>query len=84
MARVCEFCGKKTETGGMIARRGLAKKKGGVGLRTTGRTLRKYKPNIQRVAAIVDGVPTRVRLCTKCLKSDKIKKPARGHARAAS
>jgi large subunit ribosomal protein L28 len=78
MARVCTYCGKKTETGGMIARRGLAKNKGGVGLRTTGRSLRKFKPNVQRVRAIVDGKPTRVRLCTRCIKSGKIVKPARG------
>ena len=29
MARVCEYCGKRTESGGMITRRGLAKSKGG-------------------------------------------------------
>ena len=72
MARVCEFCGKRTESGGSVARRGLAKKKGGVGLKTTGRTLRKFKPNIQRVRALVDGTPKRVRLCTRCLKSGRI------------
>ncbi|MFN0242780.1 MAG: 50S ribosomal protein L28 [Planctomycetota bacterium] len=78
MARVCEFCGKRTEVGGIIARRGLAKRKGGVGLKTTGRTLRKFKPNIQRVRAIVDGEITRVRLCTRCLKSGRVRKGARG------
>jgi len=77
MARSCEFCGKKTQSGGMIARRGLAKRDGGVGLRCTGRTLRKFKPNIQKVAAIVDGVAKRVRLCTKCLKSGKVRKSVR-------
>lgn len=77
MARVCEFCGKHTRSGGMIARRGLAKRDGGVGLRCTGRTLRKFKPNIQKVAAIVDGVATRVRLCTKCLKTGRVRKSVR-------
>lgn len=76
MARVCEFCGKGTATGGIIARRGLPKKAGGVGLRITGRTKRTFKPNIQRVRAVVDGVVTRVKICTRCLKSGKIKKPA--------
>ncbi len=78
MARVCEFCKKRTETGGMVAQRGLAKRKGGVGLKTTGRSLRKYKPNLQKVRAIVDGRATRVRLCTRCLKRGRVQKAARG------
>jgi large subunit ribosomal protein L28 len=82
MARVCEYCGKKTQSGGTVARRGLPKKKGGVGLRTTGRSLRKFKPNIQRVRALVDGAPTRVKICTRCLKSGKIQKHARGRTAA--
>ena len=85
MARVCDYCGKKTESGGMITRRGLAKAKGGVGLRTTGHSLRKFKPNLQKVRAIVDGAPTRVRICTRCLKSGRIVKAVRGKlARATS
>lgn len=78
MARVCEYCGKRTESGGMISRRGLAKSKGGVGLRITGHSLRKFKPNLQKVRALVDGVPKRVRICTRCLKGGRIAKAARG------
>lgn len=78
MARVCDICGKRTETGGIIARRGLPKKAGGVGLRITGRTLRKFKPNIQKVRALINGEVRRVRLCTRCLKSGKIVKAPRG------
>jgi len=77
MARVCTFCGKRTESGGQIARRGLAKKDGGVGLKTTGHSLRKFKPNIQKVRAVVDGVSVRVRLCTRCLKSGAVQKKVR-------
>jgi large subunit ribosomal protein L28 len=76
MARVCEVCGKRTESGAQIARRGLPKKKGGIGLRITGHTLRKFKPNIQRVRAVVDGVPKRIKICTRCLKAGKLVKPA--------
>lgn len=83
MARVCEFCEKRTESGGMIARRGLAKRDGGVGLRCTGRTLRKFKPNIQKVRAVVAGRVVRVRLCTKCLKAGRVTKAVRGRAKAA-
>lgn len=75
MARVCEICKKKTVSGGSIARRGLPKSKGGVGLRTTGHTLRKFRPNIQRVRAVVDGQVKRVSVCTRCIKSGKITKP---------
>jgi large subunit ribosomal protein L28 len=77
MARVCSFCGKRTESGGQIARRGLAKKDGGVGLKTTGHSLRKFKPNIQKVRAVVDGTVQRVRLCTRCLKSGAVQKKVR-------
>jgi large subunit ribosomal protein L28 len=83
MARVCEFCGKRTESGGQIARRGLPKKKGGIGLRITGHTLRKFKPNIQKVSAIVDGKVTRVRLCSRCLKRGRVQKPPNRKAPAA-
>lgn len=76
MARVCQFCEKRTTSGGSVARRGLPKKKGGVGLRTTGHTLRKFRPNVQRVRALVDGRVQRVTVCTRCLKSGRVVKPA--------
>lgn len=75
MARVCDYCGKGTVSGGSIARRGLPKKKGGVGLNITGRSKRKFKPNIQRVRAVIDGETRRVKVCTRCLKSGVINKP---------
>ena len=76
MARVCEICNKKTETGNSITRRGLAKAKGGVGRRVTGKTRRKFKPNIQRVRAEVGGSVRRVKICTRCMKAGKVKKPS--------
>ena len=80
MARVCSICGKRTRSGASIARRGLAKAKGGVGLRTTGRTLRQFKANIQRVRALVDGEVKRVQVCTRCIKSGRVQKPVRARA----
>lgn len=82
MARMCSICGKKTRSGASIARRGLPKKKGGVGLRTTGRTLRKFKPNIQRVRALVDGRVERIQVCTRCIKSGRVVKPVKASAPA--
>ena len=75
MSRVCEFCGKKTQVGRSISRRGLAKAKGGVGLKTTGITKRTFKPNIQRVRAKVGGGVIRVKICAACLKLGRIEKP---------
>jgi large subunit ribosomal protein L28 len=74
MARVCEFCNKRTEVGNQVTRRGLAKAKGGVGRKVTGRSKRTFKPNLQRVRAKVGGSMRRVRLCTRCLKAGKISK----------
>ena len=75
MPRVCQFTGKKTQFGQKLARRGLSKASGGVGIKTTGVTRRKFKPNIQKVRAWVDGRSVRVKLCTRALKSGVVTKP---------
>jgi large subunit ribosomal protein L28 len=75
MSRVCDFCGKKTQHGNQLTRRGLAKAKGGVGIKTTGVTRRTFQPNIQKLRAVIDGATTRVKVCTKCLKTGVVKKP---------
>lgn len=75
MSRVCQFCGKKTQFGKSISRRGLPKAKGGIGLKTTGITRRTFKPNIQRVRARVGTRVMRVKICTDCLKLGRIQKP---------
>ena len=54
--------------------RGKPKKEGGVGRRTTGVSKRKFKPNIQKVKALVDGAPKRIKVCTKCIKEGKVTK----------
>lgn len=74
MAQVCEFCGKKTQVGNQIERRGLAKWKGGVGKKITGKTKRKFKINLQRVRAMVNGAAKRVKVCTRCISAGKIVK----------
>ena len=38
------------------------------------RTNRQWKPNIQRVRAIVDGTPKRLNVCTRCLRSGKVQR----------
>lgn len=74
MSRICEICGKKSSAGRTISRRGLAKKKGGVGQRITGISKRRFLPNLKIVRALVDGKTKRIKICTKCLKAGKIKK----------
>ena len=71
MSRKCELCGKKTATGNTIARRGLAKKKGGIGKKTTGVTKRKFYPNLQSKRIMIKGKIKKVLVCTKCIKSGK-------------
>lgn len=74
MANKCSICEKKTRHGNSIARRGLPKKKGGVGLKTTGITKRLFKVNLQRIHIIQDNKVVRVFVCTKCIKAGKVKK----------
>ncbi len=74
MARTCDVCNKRTRVGNHVTRRGLAKSKGGVGRKITGRSKRKFRPNIQRVKVMVGKTPTRKRVCTKCLKAGLVRK----------
>ena len=77
MPRVCHISGKKTRSGRSYATRGLAKSKGGVGKKITGKTLRQFKPNIQRVRAVVDGRIVRVKVAAKYLRRGLVEKPVR-------
>lgn len=38
------------------------------------RSNRIYKPNVQRVKAIVNGKPTHIYACTRCLRSGKVQR----------
>ena len=75
MARECYFLGKKTTAGRSVSRRGKAKYLGGVGKKTTGITKRKFKANIQKVRAIVDGKVCRIKVSAKALKMGLVVKP---------
>ena len=75
MARECYFLGKKTRSGRSIAHRGKAKHLGGVGIKTTGVTKRKFKANIQRVRALVDGKVCRIRVSAKAIRMGLVVKP---------
>lgn len=74
MSQVCEICAKRTQVGNQIERRGLAKWKGGVGRKITGKTKRKFKINLQKVRAKVNGAAKRMRVCTRCISAGKVVK----------
>ena len=75
MSRRCFFTGKRTIAGRSISRRGKAKYLGGVGRKVTGIVKRKFKPNIQRVRAVIDGKICRIRVSTKAIRMGLIVKP---------
>ena len=77
MPRVCPFTGKKTTAGRTYSRRGKAKHLGGVGRKITSKTKRKFKANMQRVRAIVDGRVVRINVSAKAIRNGLIVKPAK-------
>lgn len=46
MARVCQVTGRKPKRGYSYTTRGIAKKNKGIGLNITGRTKRRFQPNL--------------------------------------
>ena len=77
MSRVCHFTGKRTVSGRSISRRGKAKHLGGVGRKITGISKRKFKPNIQKVRAVVDGKVCRIKVSAKAMRMGLVQKPAK-------
>lgn len=75
MGMQCAICGKKPSGGNQICRRGKAKYLGGVGTKVTGRTKRKFKPNIQRVRALIGGKIVRLKVSTKAIRMGLVVKP---------
>jgi large subunit ribosomal protein L28 len=83
MSRVCHFTGKRPISGKSISRRGKAKRQGGVGKKVTGITKRKFKPNVQKVRAVIDGKVRRVRVSAKAIRMGLITKPLKRDYQAA-
>ena len=75
MSKVCVVCDKRRVMGGHIARRGMARAKGGAGRKITGRSKRAFKPNIQKIRIVLaSGQVVSSYVCTKCLKAGKVRK----------
>lgn len=77
MSRVCQISGKKTGTGRQFTKRGLAKAKGGVGKKITSSTNRTFKPNVQKVRAVVGGRVGRMHVAAKYLSRGLVEKPVK-------
>lgn len=77
MPRVCYFTGKKTTAGRSYTHRGKAKYLGGVGTKITGISKRKFKPNIQRVRALINGKVCRIKVSAKAIRMGLVVKPPR-------
>lgn len=77
MPFVCAFTGKKSSFGKQRTWRGQKIAKGGFGLKPTGITRRKFRPNLQTVYAVVDGQMVRVKASTKAIKQGLVTKPLR-------
>ena len=61
MASVCDICGKTPGFGNNISH-------------SHRRSRRRWNPNVQKLRIMVDGVPRRAAVCTKCLKANKVKR----------
>lgn len=59
MSKVCTVCGKHPSAGRNVSH----------SHRVTNRV---FRPNIQKVNAMVDGSVKRINVCTKCLKAGKV------------
>ncbi len=77
MTMECAITGKKPGRGYSYARRGKAKYLGGVGCKVTGKTRRRFKPNLQRVKIEIDGTVQTVHVCVKAIRGGLIKRPVK-------
>ena len=58
MSRVCEVCGRGKLSGNQVSH-------------SNRKQNRTYEVNLQQTTIEVDGKPTKVKACTKCIKSQK-------------
>jgi large subunit ribosomal protein L28 len=63
MAKHCEICGKTPVVGRTLSHAHNVR-------------ARRFEPNLQRVRALVNGGIRRLRVCTRCIRSNRVVKPA--------
>ena len=74
MGMQCAITGAKPSVGNQYARRGKAKYLGGVGRKVTGKTKRRFKPNLQRIKVEIDGRVMTLRVSVKAIRSGLVKR----------
>jgi len=61
LSKVCEICGKRPTTGNNVSHSHKL-------------TKRRWLPNLQTVRVDVDGKTRRMRVCTSCIRSGRVRK----------
>jgi large subunit ribosomal protein L28 len=74
MGRTCDVCGKGGHVGGSITRRGLAKKKGGIGMHVVKNVKRTFSPNLQRIRVRSGSSVLRKLVCAACIRRNAVEK----------
>jgi large subunit ribosomal protein L28 len=63
MPKSCEVCGRKAVVGRTVSHAHNVRS-------------RRFEPNLQTVRAMINGGVRRIRVCTRCLRSNKVTKAA--------
>lgn len=63
MAKSCDICGKGPAFGRRVSHAHNVRP-------------RRFEPNLQTVRAVVNGATRRLRVCTRCIRSQKVVKAA--------
>lgn len=74
MLKICAICGKGAQTGRIVVRKGLAKKKGGTGKKISRTTKRAFLPNLKKIRILIEGRSQRAYVCAKCIKKGLLRK----------
>ncbi|MBW6514206.1 MAG: 50S ribosomal protein L28 [Candidatus Syntrophosphaera sp.] len=61
MSRICDICGKQAQVGNHRSH-------------ALNATKRRFYPNLQVVKAIIGGGVKKVKVCSSCLKANKVRK----------
>ncbi len=61
MSKVCEICGKGPSFGNNVSH-------------ANNKTRRMWLPNLQKLKAIQDGSIKSIKVCTRCIRSNKVTK----------
>ncbi|MGH7845551.1 MAG: 50S ribosomal protein L28 [Candidatus Binatia bacterium] len=63
MARICFICGKRRSVGYNVSH-------------ANNKSKRVWEPNLQKVKAMIDGAVRSIRVCTRCIRSNRVQKVA--------